>query len=70
MGEECMFETEVYAPFKKTKNKGDQAIIPEVEDSILVQEGITVVEEDYHFFVDIETYAYNNKAYEDVFLLF
>lgn len=28
------------------------------------------MEEGYNFFVDVETYAYNNKAYSDMFLLF
>ncbi|KAL4486755.1 hypothetical protein ABPG72_006587 [Tetrahymena utriculariae] len=71
MGDECMFETDVYAPSKKPKLKqGEESLVDQMEESILIQEGITAIEEDYHFFVDIETYAYNNKAYEDVYLLF
>ncbi len=32
--------------------------------------GIIIVEEDGHFFIDIETYAHNNRAEKDIYLLF
>ena len=28
------------------------------------------IEEEYQFFVDIETYAHNNKAWDDLYLIF
>ena len=28
------------------------------------------IEEEYQFFVDLDTYAHNNRAWDDLFLIF
>ncbi|EGR33876.1 hypothetical protein IMG5_033550 [Ichthyophthirius multifiliis] len=55
-GRDCQFETDVYEPLRPSKENSNN--FAQLLDSKLIEEGITVMQEDYHFFVDITSYAY------------
>ena len=38
--------------------------------SNILQGPFVFIEEEYQFFVDLDTYAHNNKAWDDLYLIF
>ena len=67
MGDECQWETDLYDPATEKQVKKKHLSQGEID---IIDGGLVMIGEDDHWFIDIDTYAHNNKGNQDLFILF